>query len=135
MEDMEYVKLLLAKADGKDVNKELEKYKGFPKPYWFLGVQNTDAVLKFSSSKAPGKYILRLFRDGVRGLRLNQHRPDKVEIIWAGKNFNMESRAAQEIINYLPHTLTTEKRSMNVEDLLKRQLFILRMQEGLDGPR
>lgn len=44
-------------------------------------------VVELSSTKVPGKVITVEYRDPLRGLRINQHRPDTCRIVHVGKDF------------------------------------------------
>lgn len=124
MDDIEYVKLLLAKVDGQDVTQELIKYRSNKEPHWFNNVRTKDAVLKFSSSKVPGEYRLRSTNSSVRGLRFGQYRPDRVEVIWVGRDFDIKDKHVQDALySGMPACLVSNTAHIDIADIVQKYWF------------
>jgi hypothetical protein len=97
-ENIEYIKLLLAKIDGKDVEQELRNYVNEAAPYWIEHTTTKDAVLKFSNDRVPDRYTIRSTTSSMKGLRFGQYRPNRVEVVWVGKDFDIKDRHTEAVL-------------------------------------
>ena len=106
-DNVEYIKLLLAKFDGQDVAEQLLEYKDEKPPHWYKELQSTDAVFKFSSSLVPDKHVIVSTTFAMRGLRLGERRPNKVECLWVGNDFDFNNKRIEYVLyDEIPHAMT-----------------------------
>ena len=66
-----------------------------------ISVCDTDAILRFSSSKANNMYdIYKTFRCSLRGVRIKEFRPDIVELVWVGKDFDFNNLKLKSPVDF-----------------------------------
>lgn len=131
MSNIEYIKLLLAKFDGKDVTKQLRKYQGYKEPPWYAELRPEDAVFKLMSSRVPNEYIVVSTNSSLKGLRLGPYRPDIVECLWVGYKFNIHSVHIESVLySDLPNALAA-KVDIDIEELTAAHRFVKQMYVGV----
>lgn len=99
-----------------------------------ISVCDTDAILRFSSSKANNMYdIYKTFRCSLRGVRIKEFRPDIVELVWVGKDFDFNSKYLMEVLySTIPNVLAWPTNSEITIDLIQRQKFIDDLRRGIE---
>ena len=103
------------------MSKELKKLAN----KYGLYVLNTDAIVKFSSSKVSNECVYRTLGCSLRGIRINQFRPDAIELIWVGKDFDFNDKHLTSVLYLdIPNVLTHKANSNITIDLIERQKFI-----------
>lgn len=99
-----------------------------------LDVLNTDAIIKFSSSKVNNTYIYKTLGCLLRGIRINQFRPDTIELIWVGKDFDFNNKYLTSVIySDIPNVLAPKANSNITIDLIQRQKFIDDMRRNIES--
>ena len=129
--NMEYIKLLLSKFDGKDVSEQVLEYKNHEIPYWYTNIDQKDAVFKLSSSRVPGKYSIVSTKSSMKGLRFGQYRPDTVECVWVGSQFDIQDENIRDILYGDLQNVLAAKVYIDVVELTSKHIFVKQMYAGL----
>ena len=131
MYNIKYIKLLLSKFDGNDVAEQLLEYKACKIPDWYTLLDPKDAVFKLSSSRVPNKYLIVTTKSSMKGLRLEQYRPDTIECLWVGYQFDVQDKNIQDVLyGDLQNTLAA-KVYIDVKELTAKHRFVKQMYRGL----
>lgn len=103
------------------MSKELKKLAN----KYGLHVLDTDAIVKFSSSKVNNECIYKTLGCSLRGIRINQFRPDTIELIWVGKDFDFNDKYLTSVLySDIPNVLAHKANSNITIDFIQRQKFI-----------
>lgn len=90
-----------------------------------IDICDTDAVISFLSSKVNNVYIHTTLASTLRGLRIKEFRPDIVELVWVGKDFDFNNKHLEQILySDIPNALAMSAKSDITIDLIHRQKFI-----------
>lgn len=99
-----------------------------------ISVCDTDAILRFSSSKVNNMYdIYKTFRCSLRGIRIKEFGPDIVELVWVGKDFDFNNKYLMEVLySTIPNVLAWSTNSEITIDSIQRQKFIDDIRRGIE---
>ena len=90
-----------------------------------IDICDTDAIVSFRSSKVNNVYIHTTLANTLMGLRIKEFRPDIVELVWVGKDFDFNNKHLEQILySDIPNALAMSTRSNITIDLMHRQKFI-----------
>ena len=131
MYNIKYIKLLLSKFDGNDVAEQLLEYKACKIPDWYTLLDQKDAVFKLSSSRVPDKYSIVSTKSSLKGLRFGQHRPDTVECVWVGSQFDIQDENIKDILYGDLQNALAANVYIDVVELTSRHIFVKQMYTGL----
>ena len=102
---------------SKELKKLADKYN--------LHVLDTDAMVKLSSSRVNNMCLYITLGRLLRGIRIKQFRPDTIELIWVGKDFDFNDKDLRSILySVIPNVLGPRANSNITIDLIQRQKFI-----------
>lgn len=90
-----------------------------------IDICDTDAIVSFRSSKVNNVHIHTTLANTLRGIRIKEFRPDIVELVWVGKDFDFNNKHLEPILySDIPNALAMSARSNITIDLMHRQKFI-----------
>ena len=129
----EYTKRLINLLDlgEKERKAELAKlpkeFKQLNVPDWFRSISIEQGILvKLSSNNNPGATIVNT-SSLLRGIRFGTHRPNKVEVLWTSKNLDLKQESIQRWIHNILKPALDNSYNVDLEDLIKRSIFVRSM--------
>lgn len=96
----------------------------------YVHITSKDVVLKLSSSRVPGMCIIKSTKCSFHGVSFKEHRPDTIDVLWMGKDFDCEDKVINEVLYSTVQNCLAIKSKVSMLDLIGKWHFINRMRLG-----